>query len=57
VFRARGWEAITLLAQTDRGIPNYHLPTDTYENVSRDAVARALETGRALLRELDRGAG
>jgi hypothetical protein len=57
VFRARGWEAITFLAQSERGIPNYHLPTDTYENVSGDAVACALETGRDLLRELDRGAG
>lgn len=57
VFRARGWEAITFLAQSEHGIPHYHWPTDTYENVSEDAVARALETGRELLRELDRGAG
>ena len=34
VMRARGWEAITLLAQGDT-IPNYHWPTDTYENVYR----------------------
>jgi acetylornithine deacetylase/succinyl-diaminopimelate desuccinylase-like protein len=57
VFRSRGWEAITFLAQSEQGIPNYHLPTDTYDNVSADAIARALETGRELLRELERGAG
>ena len=56
VFRARGWEAITLLAQSEAGIPNYHWPTDTYDNVSTGAVARALETGRELLTELDRAA-
>ena len=55
-FRARGWEAITFLAQSERGIPNYHLPTDTYEHVSAEAVARALDTGREMLRELDRAA-
>jgi acetylornithine deacetylase/succinyl-diaminopimelate desuccinylase-like protein len=56
VFRARGWEAITLLAQWEEGIPDYHWPTDTFENVSAEAVGRALETGRELLRELDRAA-
>jgi acetylornithine deacetylase/succinyl-diaminopimelate desuccinylase-like protein len=57
VFLARGWEAITFLAQSpERGAPNYHWPTDTYENVSGDAIARALETGRELLRELDAAA-
>ena len=54
VFRARGWEAITLLAQSERGVPHYHLPTDTFENVSADAVTRTLETGREMLKELDR---
>jgi acetylornithine deacetylase/succinyl-diaminopimelate desuccinylase-like protein len=58
VFRAHGWEAITFLAQSaEGGAPNYHWPTDTYENVSEAAIARALETGRELLRELDRAAG
>jgi acetylornithine deacetylase/succinyl-diaminopimelate desuccinylase-like protein len=56
VFRARGWEAITFLARSERGIPNYHLPTDTYDRISTDAVERALETGREMLRELDRAA-
>jgi acetylornithine deacetylase/succinyl-diaminopimelate desuccinylase-like protein len=54
VFRARGWEAITFLAQSEQGIPNYHLPTDTFEHISADAITRALETGREMLRELDR---
>jgi Peptidase family M28 len=51
-MRARGWEAITLLARGET-IPNYHWPTDTYENVSRSTVQRTLETGRELLRALD----
>jgi Peptidase family M28 len=53
VFRARGWEAITFLAQ-DGPIPHYHLPTDTYEHVASNSVGRALEIGREMLRELDR---
>jgi hypothetical protein len=56
VFRARGWEAITFLAQSEQGIPNYHLPSDTYDEISPPAVARALETGREVLRQLDRAA-
>ena len=56
VLRVRGWEAITFLAQWEHWIPNYHLPSDTYENVSPEAVARVLETGREVLRELDRAA-
>jgi hypothetical protein len=51
-MRARGWEAVTLLAQGDT-IPNYHWPTDTYANVDRTTVQRALETGRELLQMLD----
>lgn len=55
VFRTRGWEAITFLAQSaEYGAPNYHWPTDTYANVSEAAVARALDTGRELLQALDR---
>ena len=55
VLRARGWEAITFLAQ-EGPIPHYHLPTDTVENISPDTVGRALEVGREMLRELDREA-
>jgi peptidase M28-like protein len=51
-MRARGWEAVTLLAQGDT-VPHYHWPTDTYENVAPAAIHRALETGRELLRALD----
>ena len=32
-MRARGWDAVTLLAQGET-IPNYHWPTDTYENIA-----------------------
>ena len=51
-MRARGWEAVTLLAQGDT-VPHYHWPTDTYENVAPAAIRRALETGRELLQALD----
>ncbi len=51
-MRARGWEAVTLLAQ-GKTIPNYHWPTDTYENVDPPTVGRALEAGRELLLALD----
>ena len=51
-MRARGWEAVTLLAQGDT-IPNYHWPTDTYANIDPPTVARALDTGRELLLALD----
>lgn len=51
-MRARGWEAITLLAQGET-IPNYHWPTDTYENVDPPTVGRALAAGRELLVTLD----
>ncbi len=43
---------LTLLARGDT-IPNYHWPTDTYENVEPTIVARAVETGRELLRAID----
>ena len=48
---------MTLLAQAEDFIPNYHWPSDTYENVDPDTVWRTLETGRALLAELDREVG
>jgi Zn-dependent M28 family amino/carboxypeptidase len=51
-MRARGWDAVTLLAQGET-IPNYHWPTDTYENIAPQTVQRALETGRELLSALD----
>jgi acetylornithine deacetylase/succinyl-diaminopimelate desuccinylase-like protein len=52
-MRARGWEAVTLLAQDGNRIPNYHWPSDTYENVEPRTVGKALETGRELLVALD----
>jgi hypothetical protein len=55
VMLARGYEAITFLAQTDT-IPNYHWPTDTYENIAPATVGRTLEVGREMLRELDHAA-
>jgi peptidase M28-like protein len=52
VALAHGHEAITFLAR-EKTIPNYHWPTDTYENIAPQTVARTLEAGRELLRELD----
>jgi peptidase M28-like protein len=52
VALAHGHEAITFLAR-DRTIPNYHWPTDTYENLAPETVARTVEAGRALLSALD----
>ena len=52
VALAYGCEAITFLAR-DRPIPNYHWPTDTYENLAPETVARTLEAGRALLTRLN----
>jgi len=50
---ARGHEAITLLAQAET-IPHWHWPSDTVENIAPGTVRRALDTGRELLRRLDR---
>jgi hypothetical protein len=54
VALARGCEAITFLARGET-IPNYHWPTDTSENIAPRTVQRALEVGRELLQDLDRG--
>jgi hypothetical protein len=54
VALAHGYEGVTLLAQGD-SIPHYHWPTDTTANIARETVAKALEAGRELLRELDAG--
>ncbi len=54
VALAHGYEAVTLLAQSQDGlIPNYHWPTDRYENVHPPTIDRALEVGRELLAALD----
>jgi Zn-dependent M28 family amino/carboxypeptidase len=55
VALAHGCEAITFLAR-EQTIPNYHWPTDTYENIAPETVARTLEAGRELLRDLDASA-
>jgi hypothetical protein len=55
VALAHGFEAITFLAR-ERTIPNYHWPTDTYENIAPETVGRTLEAGRELLAALDAGA-
>jgi hypothetical protein len=55
VALAHGCEAITFLAR-EKTIPNYHWPTDTYENIAPETVGRTLEAGRELLGELDRAA-
>jgi hypothetical protein len=52
VALANGADAVTLLAQGET-IPNYHWPTDTYENVEPRTIECALEVGRELLREVE----
>lgn len=55
VVLARGGRALSLVAG-DRGrIPNYHRPTDTFENINPQAVERALLVGRELIEMVDRG--
>jgi hypothetical protein len=51
---ARGGRALTFVAGNGT-IPNYHWPTDTVENVDRDALACAIEVGREMIRAIDRG--
>ena len=49
-MRARGWDAVTLLAQGET-IPNYHWPTDTYENIAAvHRAANARDRARAAAR-------
>ncbi len=51
---AGGGRAMTLSAQ-DETIPNLHWPSDTPENLDRDVLRRALESGRELIGAIDRG--
>jgi hypothetical protein len=51
---AGGGRAMTLSAQ-DETIPNLHWPSDTPENLDRDVLRRALESGRELIAAIDRG--
>ena len=52
---ARGGRAITLVAERDGVIPNYHWPTDTPENLDLAVVARALAAARGMAGAIDRG--
>jgi hypothetical protein len=52
---ARGGRALTLVAGEREGIPNYHQPSDTVENLDPEVLERALEVGRELLARIDRG--
>ena len=38
-----GYPAVSILSMTDGGFTNYHLPTDTPENVSWESVERCVE--------------
>ncbi|MCB0869938.1 MAG: M28 family peptidase [Solirubrobacterales bacterium] len=50
---ARGGKAITIANQGDGPILNYHWPTDTAANISRQSFARAVRFAAALVRKLD----
>ena len=53
---ARNGRALTFVAADEDGaIPNYHWPTDTSDNVSVEALDRALEVGRLMLAAIDDG--
>ena len=46
--RLAGLPAISILSVRDGGFPNYHLPSDTAENVDLGCVERCLEAAREL---------
>ena len=52
---ARGGRAITLVAERDGVIPNYHWTTDTPENLDPAVVARAFKAARGMAEAIDRG--
>ncbi len=52
---ARGGRALTLVRGDGGRIPNYHQPSDTVANLDPDALARAVEVGRAMIELIDRG--
>ncbi len=52
---ARGGRALSLVAGDGGRIPNYHRPSDTVENIDRDALGRAIAVGRELIALVDRG--
>ncbi|HZA59190.1 MAG TPA: M28 family peptidase [Solirubrobacterales bacterium] len=52
---ARGGRGITFVAGDDGVIPNYHWPTDTYDNVDPASLSRALRVGQAMVRAIDLG--
>lgn len=51
----RGGRALSLVAGDGGRIPNYHQPTDTVENIDREALGRAIAVGRELIALIDRG--
>jgi hypothetical protein len=52
---ARGGRALTLVRGDGGRIPNYHRPSDTVANLDPDALARAVEVGRAMIARIDAG--
>ena len=54
---ARRARALTLVAGERDGIPNYHQPTDTVENLDPEVLEGALAVGRELVALVDSGGG
>lgn len=53
VLLARGYRALSLRAEDHRGLlPNWHWPTDTYENIDPDTVSSMVEFSTGLLERL-----
>lgn len=53
----RGFRALSLVALTPDGtLPNWHWPTDTFENIDADALNRCFELGFGIVTAFDREA-
>jgi hypothetical protein len=52
---ANGGRGLSFVAAEGGVIPNYHWPTDTTGNIDPDALGRAIEVGREMIKEIDRG--
>lgn len=54
---ARGFNAMSLMALTPEGtVPNWHWPTDTFENLDPDALKQTVDFTVALIRRFDQQA-
>jgi hypothetical protein len=51
----RGYQALSILGLNEQGVPpNWHWPTDTFENVDENAVNTAAQFLRLMIEKIDR---